>query len=359
MINRLRLCVAGIPSLLLTLCGCTNFHQGADEVLIRDPEAGRYGDPEPAATPAKKQWEYAALSENVYQEGRVKVGAKSVPLKQNLRMDLAEFESACKDESFALPVPGWNKWTFPSKELQERMLRQGMYVEVLERTAHPHMIAVVFEGTNFLQWQDWMSNLRWFLRFVPGYEDQYITAAKELAEEFYAAITSPEGPYRISDSTRRLETREGVPVRIVATGHSLGGGLAQHFAYAFKQPEREPYGPKVDEVFAFDPSPVTGWFSAKNPPRNYNATGLRIHRIFEHGEILAYLRLLTSRLAVTSQDPAIWEYRYNFDSGTGLVANHSMRRLACGLIRAAEPWVEQAKSKSVDKMGIGPAPVDR
>ncbi|MFO0731363.1 MAG: lipase family protein [Nitrospiraceae bacterium] len=334
---------------IMTLCGCVNFRQGADEVLIRDPEIGRYGDPVSAATPAKEQWEYAALSENAYREGKENVRAKRKEFERSLvysaKMTQADFEAACKDDGLALPVAGWRKWDFPSKDLQARMLKEGMYVEVLERTEHPRTIVVIFEGTNFTDLPDWKANLRWFLRFIPGIEDQYILAAKYLASEFYDVITSPRGPYKINTSTHNLETADGKRIKVIATGHSLGGGLAQHFAYVFKQPEQEPYGPKVDEVFAFDPSPVTGWFSSKNPPRNYNATGLRIHRIFEHGEILAYLRLLTSRLAVTSQDPAIWEYSYNFDAGTGLVANHSMRRLACGLIRAAEPWSDQSKAK--------------
>jgi hypothetical protein len=343
MMKQARSIVTGGASVLLSLFGCTNFHQGVDEVLVRDPSIGHYGEPMPAAKQARRQWEFAALSENAYQEGRASVRAKGTELGRSLiyrtEVSQAAFESACKDESLALPSTGWNRWDFPSTKLQQRMLKEGMYVEVLEQSINPRTIAVVFEGTNFTELPDWKANLRWFLRFIPGYQDQYIIASKYLAEEFYDIIMSPTGPYRINPLTRQLETTQGDPIKIVATGHSLGGGLAQHFAYTFKQPANEPYGPKIDEVFAFDPSPVTGWFSAKSPPRDYNATGLRIHRIFEHGEILAYIRLLTSRIAVTQENPAIWEYRYNFDSHFGMVGNHSMRHLACGLIGSAKPWL--------------------
>lgn len=127
----------------------------------------------------------------------------------------------------------------------------------------------------------------------------------------------------------------------VATGHSLGGGLVQYFAYAFKQEPTESRGPKVSEVFAFDPSPVTGWFSVPDPPRSYNAEDLVVNRVFEHGEVLSYIRLLTSRFAVSSKNPAIWEYRYNFDTDANIIGNHSMRRLACGLTRLAQPWLQE------------------
>ena len=131
-------------------------------------------------------------------------------------------------------------------------------------------------------------------------------------------IASPQSGYRFDLSTGKLQTVEGKPIRIITTGHSLGGGLAQHFAYAFKQPDSSTHGPTVNEVFAYDPSPVTGWFSVKDPPRTYNATGLAIHRIFEHGEILAYIRLLTSRLFISRVNPAIWQYRYNFDRNANI-----------------------------------------
>ncbi|MBL8513807.1 MAG: hypothetical protein JNJ55_07425 [Betaproteobacteria bacterium] len=109
-------------------------------------------------------------------------------------------------------------------------------------------------------------------------------------------------------------------------------------AYTLKQPVEGPQGPKVSHVYAFDPSPVTGWFSSPDPPRSFNAEGLVTDRIFEHGEILAYVRLLTSRLAGSARNPAIWEYRYNFVAGDDAVANHAMRKMACGLIRHARPW---------------------
>ena len=215
MMKQVRSIVTGAVLVPLFLFGCTNFHQGVDEVLVRDPSIGSYGEPMPAAELARSHWEFAALSENAYQEGRASVRAKGIELKRALiygtKLTQAAFELACKDESLALPSAGWNRWDFPSAKLQQQMLKEGMYVEVLEQSIHPRMIAVVFEGTNFTELPDWKANLRWFLRFIPGYQDQYVLASEYLAEELYDVLMSPTGPYRINPTTRQLETRQGDP----------------------------------------------------------------------------------------------------------------------------------------------------
>jgi hypothetical protein len=330
-------------SLFLILGGCASFNQDAHEVLVRDPKIGSYSPPLPAEYSAKTHWEYAVMSENAYQEGRASVAANRTEFQRTLRysdvFSKEAFDTACLDESKAIPLRGWQKWDFPSPALQARMLGEGMYLEVLERQDDPHTIVVVFEGTNFSELPDWKANLHWFLRFIPGFKDQYTLTANEVANEFLTAITVKSEKYRTRDVSGKLISAAGKPIKLVATGHSLGGGLAQHFAYAFKQVPQDGQGPKVSEVFAFDSSPVTGWFSTSDPPRSYNANGLLVNRIFEHGEVLAFIRLLTSRLAVSSENPAIWEYRYNFDPETNIVRNHSMRRLACSLANAAQPWL--------------------
>jgi hypothetical protein len=68
-----------------------------------------------------------------------------------------------------------------------------------------------------------------------------------------------------------------------------------------------------------------------------NVTGLKIDRIFEHGEILAYLRLLLSYInPPTASDPAIREIRYNFVQSINPFRSHSMRLIACALIDASD-----------------------
>ena len=122
-------------------------------------------------------------------------------------------------------------------------------------------------------------------------------------------------------------------VQLVSVGHSLGGGLAQEMAYALPD---KPNVPRITKVYAFNSSPVTGFYSVPAEQRDINTKTLNIYRIFEHGEILAYVRLLSSYIIPPSAiDPAISEIRYNFDPSWNIIDNHSMGKLACGLSGAA------------------------
>ncbi len=59
-------------------------------------------------------------------------------------------------------------------------------------------------------------------------------------------------------------------------------------------------------------------------------------RAFEHGEILAYVRLLLSYVNPPSAaSPAIREVRYNFVQSSNPIKSHSIRFLACSLIKAS------------------------
>lgn len=321
----------------LSLAGCTTFSQNKDEVLIRDPAIGQYGEPTDATPLAKRQWIYAAMSDHVYDAARLRSFIdRGKPLPSASQSPLVE---SCKKQAAPAIPSEWQRWPdFPSITLDEAMRKKGLFLLVFERETSPREIVVVFEGTNFSEIPDWISNFRWLLRFVPMYSDQYTLTAKEVGHEFFDYLRKRPGKYRVDENDATLHSANGEAIKITATGHSLGGGLAQHFAYSFKQATPDSRGPKVSEVFAFDTSPVTGWFSVDDPPRTHNAAGLVIHRIFEHGEILAYLRLLTSRMVGGAENPAKWEYRYNFDrrvSLMSLINNHSIRSLACGLAEAA------------------------
>jgi hypothetical protein len=77
--------------------------------------------------------------------------------------------------------------------------------------------------------------------------------------------------------------------------HSLGGGLAQEFAYSL--PVGTFDAPRATKVYAFDPSPATGFLSVKRATRNENKKGLKTDRIYERGEVLAILRSITNENA--------------------------------------------------------------
>jgi pimeloyl-ACP methyl ester carboxylesterase len=219
---------------------------------------------------------------------------------------------------------------FITAGLRAKAASVGLYLEVWRRSGPHDLIAVVFKGTQFFSLRDWKSNVRWFWRliprFVPKYHDQYTVICDEFCAEFAAWVTTA------CDSQ----------VRLIAAGHSLGGGLAQQFAYALPPLKASDGGEiRICAVYAFDPSPVTGWYSVNSETRERNARGLKTDRIFEHGEILAYFRLLLSYVMPPSgRDPAIREIRVNFDPDNWLILSHMMDLLADGLAKAAGQEVD-------------------
>src|SRR5262249_295894 len=92
----------------------------------------------------------------------------------------------------------------------------------------------------------------------------------------------------------------------------------------------------IKEVFAFDPSPVTGFYSVPDPPRSKNAIGIVVRRIYERGEVLASLRRITRLFNPLSlKDPEIIEVRFNLSQGDA-VTQHNMRTLAYKLKEKAD-----------------------
>lgn len=314
------------------LGGCAVFEQSKDMVLIREPGQRHYGPPVAVAGSAEKLWQYAVLSSNAYFNdwGKGDGGRSASPTGSDAGTYGSDaYIKACStDPARLLPLEGWVLWRdFPGKPLRDEAIKQGLYVDVWESASGPKTVAVVFRGTEFESLADWKSNLRWFLRFVPGYKDQYIVLSKQLGQEFADELARRMQSLPQGDRNKFL---------LVAAGHSLGGGLAQYFAYSL--PKTAATGekiPRIAHVYAFDPSPVTGWYSVDPELRSYNAEKLEIDRVFEHGEILAYLRLFLSYAYPPSASvPAIREIRYNFVRSANVVASHSMARLACDLAAA-------------------------
>ena len=272
------------------------------EVLVREPGKRQYSNPVHVSVVAeeRERWLLAALSEDVYLRDWKPDPGLVTPLAS-----LAEWH-LCND--------------FISEGLRLAAFAQGLYLEVWRRQIPTEMVVVSFKGTNFLSRRDWRSNLRWFLRHLPWFRDQYTLLCNEFGAEFadWAARTC------------------GANTRLCATGHSLGGGLAQQFAYALPLIRTRDHGElRVSYVCAFDPSPVTGWSSVEKDTRSRNAKGLEIDRLFEHGEILAYLRLILSyALPPSAANPSIREIRVNFDRRPWAILNHMMDTLARGLARS-------------------------
>jgi hypothetical protein len=312
--------VAAIPLLI----GAYWFNtQPRDQVLIRDPGKRMYNAPVPVAAEASEEQAYAVLAANVYvgQWGDpVNATSQSGPTVQEAN------RAACEDIQRRLPMPlaGWHRWKqFPSDALVKEAHKTGLYFEVWETDAASPQLAVVFRGTD--GWNDWLSNLRWFFwltRFIPAYEDQYHMVSRMVGQEFSARVK--ENGARYQDAKKP---------KLVSIGHSLGGGLAQHFAYSLPP---DTLVPRVSHVYAFDPSPVTGWSTVKPEIREGNASGLNTDRVFEHGEILAYVRLVLSYVyPPPGSNPSVTEIRYNFKESLNPFSSHSMRQLACDLTSAS------------------------
>ena len=326
-------CVVALGS----LPGCAAFKQTSKEVTIREPGARTLGQPQPAQPEAMRDLEFAWLSEAAYQ--KTAAGQKALAADKQA-VDQAKSEalppapavpgsSDCPDSEQALRTAGWQRWSgFPDDGLLDKIKKSHLRIEVWTRV-EPPSVAVAFGGTVFNNENDWLSNLRWFLPkwFLAGHPDEYSATVQEF------------GPAFVEEFKRRAASTDAQwtflkHATLYSTGHSLGGGLAQQFAYALPVDDGVP---RVTKVYAFDPSPVTGFYSVDTDVRDVNRQSLQIDRIYERGEILALVRSLTSFFVAPSPAaPTIRGVRYSLFPSANPISGHSMSTLACKLYAASQ-----------------------
>lgn len=232
----------------------------------------------------------------------------------------------------ATTAPPESPWTLvpelgPPRGCEDEV---GLMFHVWQREAGARTFVVIaFRGTSGRG--DWTyGNLWWFTRFV--HPDNQLERAAD-------------GAQRVIDyfDHKALAAGRERP-RYFATGHSLGGGLAQHVLYAHPR--------DVAQAVVFDPSSVTGFVSVGRENQQDGCAcdadltpEARILRVYESYEILSELRIFHKLLFPPERH--VQEVRFPFDSSWNPLAEHSMQNLATRLHGAAnqpkvgaqnQPW---------------------
>jgi hypothetical protein len=293
--------------------------QPETEVLVR-PAGKMLRDSMPAASLAPEYAQMAVLSALTYNDKLAPAEAieSNKKVKEDERQDVAAERpglKTCLAAPYAnLGLDGWHLVSaFPRKAIADAAALHGMQVRAWSKEG---TLAVAFRGTDFSSPVDWVANSNWFWRYLPRHSDQYSDVAMNIG----------------NDLARYAEERAnaGQPIKeLVTTGHSLGGGLAQYLAYSLPSHAALP---RVKKVYAFNPSPVTGWFLVPESLRTSNVKSLAIDRVFEHGEVLAYIRwMLGFAVPPRESAPAVREVRFNNIPSINIVHSHSIDLMACYL----------------------------
>jgi hypothetical protein len=229
----------------------------------------------------------------------------------------------CPDPVALLEAATWTRWpSFPDSAAKPELKRYHLRVEVWSTRAgvaaapgHPAVV-VAFGGTDAKYIQDWIADFRWF---IPKHDDQYTQLVKSVAPDFATEFS------RLRATPQWSYLKDAL---VYTTGHSLGGGLAQQFAYALPDVAQVP---RICHVYAFDSSPVTGFYSVDGALRDHNVQALLIDRIYQRDEILAGVRAALAAVYPPSEtSPAVRGVRYSLFRGN-IIARHSISQLACKL----------------------------
>lgn len=279
--------IAAVAALFsLTACGTA----GRSEALLRLPGHGRHFERQPIPLAELPQHfslvrDMAVLSELAYQRESGDIQTKrSLELEPSIRTNA--------DAALANDPD-------PDRKQAHRAVGRLEYDVFVDRTSTPKLAVIAFRGTDSKI--DHFSNFRWFTLWIPHVKDQY-----EQTELIVPKLVE------------QIHTQVADDAVIIATGHSLGGGLAQTAGYVACH--------DIAAVYAFDPSPVTH-HHASQPGRGPCPSDRPVYRIYEDTEILALSRLpLRFAIGLSDANPRITEAKVHLLSGR--LGGHSMTKLA-------------------------------
>lgn len=275
---------------------------GFQNLLVRDSTLELHAQErrpvnQPAAEFAPLLVEYAVLA------------ARAYPTEQ-LKRKMAGIQS--------LPeIPGWFEVSDAPSEILSHTTRRGVGRVTCRvfRSTHrerPELV-LAFPGMDLSKFSDWWAALRWITRHVPALDDKF----RQVRANTGTLIAW-------------LRDRYGSHNRLIAVGHSLGGGLAQQAAYATGG---------FDEVLAFNPTFVTGWFETANEEiRRANAKNLHIFRVYEDGEVLAFLWQIVESFFPLARppNPRVTRIRTHFYSGFAPFQKHKIVEMSNSLHALAD-----------------------
>jgi len=155
-------------------------------------------------------------------------------------------------------------------------------------------ILIAFRGTEFTSIGDWYSNLSLLTQLIP-IKNQY-DYAREAVAEIRAKANAVQGSKKLT---------------FVTTGHSLGGGLAEHIAYAFP----------CTSAVVFDSSFVVNRFRLAEPFED-----AQVVHIFDKNDELTFVR----RLFLSDTESPTYK-RYGINPVAQGTLQHSSERLIVGM----------------------------
>jgi hypothetical protein len=293
------------------LCSCASFSQQPDEVWIRHDTNGRLEFWKKVSEAAQVHWPYAWASLAAYQR-------PNTDDKPGCPSDADAFLQNRQWQHWP-EIPGIDSTTTLGRQMAAVHLRVRVYANEASNT-----VIVAFGGTDGMG--DMVSNLRWFQMNFGSNEDQYDVLFNTFVPTFVEILRA---------KVRTSKDAWMSSANFVSTGHSLGGGLAQGFAYAAAI-----HGVPIRHVVVINSSPVSGKHDSqwKDIARTIN-----IDRIYNRGEILAGIRgTFNALLPPRPENATFTDYRYELNwkwhtpfTVVGAVRSHFLRPLACLMAKHA------------------------